>query len=125
MLNSKIRPGRLQAAADDHDARSLLNRIREVVFTGSDPNEVFTELRQLLAENWSKCDTPGRVFDLIRHEDLSDVSGTGRVAEGIEFQNGKVALCWLGRYSSVNLYDSIDHVRHIHGHGGRTEVKFR
>ena len=107
------------------ETKSLLGRIRNVVFDTRDGLAGFTEIRELLAANWDTATPPGRSFDLVRMYDASKVSGDGRVAEGFEFENGKVALCWLGPYSSVNVYDSIDHVRHIHGHGGSTEVVFR
>ena len=36
-----------------------------------------------------------RHFYLDRHEDATGISGTGVVAQGVEFDNGKVALTWL------------------------------
>ena len=36
-----------------------------------------------------------RIFSLVRHEDVSGVSGTGRVADGVEFNDGTVVLRWL------------------------------
>lgn len=108
-------------------ARALLGRVRDAVFnidTGPCHAEV-VELKRLFLENWEDATPPGRCFDLMRAHDESQVSGTGRVAEGFEFENGKVALCWLGKFSSVNVYDSIDHVRVIHGHGGSTQVVYK
>lgn len=105
--------------------KRLLGSIREIAFGAGSSLEGFSEIRQALGENWETATPPGRTFDLMRSHDGSGVSGAGRVAEGFEFEGGKVALCWLGRYSSVNVYDSVDHVKHIHGHGGATEVVFR
>lgn len=107
------------------DLRRLLGAIREVAFSASDSGTGFAQVRQLLADDWDKSTPPGKAFDLMRSHDSTKVSGEGRVAEGFEFENGKVALCWLGKWSSVVIYDSIDHVRHVHGHGGSTEVVFR
>lgn len=57
--------------------------------------------------------------------DCSGVSGTGRVAEGVEFSDGWCALTWLtGRYSSVAFYPSIGAIEHIHGHRGNTSIVF-
>jgi hypothetical protein len=41
--------------------------------------------------------SPGtlRVFQLMRDEDVSGVSGVGRVAVGVVFPSGKVVLEWL------------------------------
>jgi hypothetical protein len=63
-----------------------------------------------------------RRFSLDRKVDESGVSGTGRVAEGVVFSNGKVALTWLTPHTSVCVYDSMEQVRAIHSHGGKTEI---
>lgn len=63
-----------------------------------------------------------KLFYLQRTEDESGISGTGRIAQGIIFDNGKVALTWLSDTPSTAIYDSIGDVRSIHGHEGRTEI---
>lgn len=63
-----------------------------------------------------------RRFLLLRHEDISGVSGTGIVAEGVQYHNGKIALCWFGEFSSVGVFDSLDALIKIHGHCGSTEI---
>jgi hypothetical protein len=64
-----------------------------------------------------------KTFVLRRHVDVSGVSGTGDVAEGIEFSDGTVALRWVvGEHPCTSLWDSIDSVTHIHGHGSHTEI---
>lgn len=65
-----------------------------------------------------------RRFFLNRRTDATGVSGTGIVAEGVQFSNGKCALTWLTQYTSYVFYDSIEHVEAIHGHGGSTIVDF-
>jgi len=65
-----------------------------------------------------------RLFHLVRREDVSGVSGTGVVAEGVQFANGKCALNWLTRYTSVAIYDDIETLITIHEHGGRTVVQW-
>lgn len=65
-----------------------------------------------------------KVFYLYRTEDESGVSGTGRVAQGFVADNGKVSLFWLSDHPSVTIYDSIGEVQAIHGHGGKTELRF-
>lgn len=65
-----------------------------------------------------------RRFHFERLKDASGVSGCGRVAEGVIFSNGKVALEWLSAHSSTALYDSIVDVEIIHGHEGSTKIVF-
>lgn len=65
-----------------------------------------------------------RRFYLVRTEDLSGVSGTGNVAEGIQFDTGQCAMCWLTKTSSVAIYRSIEDLEFIHGHEGRTKVEW-
>ena len=65
-----------------------------------------------------------RTFILRRREDVSGVSGLGTVAEGIEWSNGKVSLCWLGTYHIIEDVDSIHVVEAVHGHGGKTIVEW-
>jgi len=63
-------------------------------------------------------------FVLDRRQDETGVSGTGFVAEGVLFDNGKCALAWLSRYRSVTVFDSIEEVEIIHGHDGKTVVRW-
>lgn len=63
-----------------------------------------------------------RLFELQRDSDASGISGTGRVAQGVIFDNGWCALVWLTEHTSVAFYTSIAEVVAIHGHGGKTRV---
>tara|TARA_B100001250_G_C19303843_1_gene573113 strand:- start:19 stop:369 length:351 start_codon:yes stop_codon:yes gene_type:complete len=72
--------------------------------------------------NGSRRTNTMKIFYLNRTEDESGISGTGRVAQGFVFDNGKVAVTWLSEHPSVTVYDSIGEVHAIHGHGGKTEV---
>lgn len=63
-----------------------------------------------------------KLFYLYRKEDESGISGTGFVAEGVVFENGKCVLAWLTEYTSVAVYDDIETLREIHGHRGKTIV---
>lgn len=65
-----------------------------------------------------------RRFKLIRHTDVSGVSGTGVVAEGVEWSDGSVALHWRGQYATTVVWENggIDAVLAIHGHHGTTEI---
>jgi hypothetical protein len=63
------------------------------------------------------------VFHLVRHEDVSGVSGTGRVAEGVEFTDGPVVIRWFGDNPSTVIWESLDAAMAVHGHDGRTVVE--
>lgn len=67
-----------------------------------------------------------RAFRLVRSEDVTGVSGTGVVAEGVEFSNGVVALQWTSDWpTSVVFHDrGMESVEAIHGHGGRTQIEW-
>ncbi len=65
-----------------------------------------------------------KIFYLHRVEDESGISGTGRIAQGFVADNGRVALFWLSEHPSVNLYDSVGDIQTIHGHEGKTEMRF-
>lgn len=61
-------------------------------------------------------------FLLRRSEDVSGVSGTGDIAEGIEFHDGQVVLSWYGQHHTLEVCPSVADVVAIHGHEGRTKV---
>lgn len=63
-----------------------------------------------------------RTFYLQRNVDETGISGTGRVAEGVQFSDGRCALRWMTRPASLGTYDSIEDLEAIHGHGGLTRV---
>ncbi len=64
-----------------------------------------------------------RRFYLERKEDISGMSGTGKIAEGIEWSNGRVAIIWLSSSPSTGQYDSIAALENIHTHGGQHDTK--
>jgi hypothetical protein len=67
-----------------------------------------------------------RAFHLERDTDVSGISGTGTVAEGIEFSDGTVALRWLSDWpTSVVFHDrGMAAVEAVHGHSGSTRIVF-
>lgn len=66
-----------------------------------------------------------RTFTLERIEDETGISGTGTVAQGAEFDDGVVALRWIvGEHRSTVIWPSMTAVEAIHGHGGRTVVRW-
>lgn len=63
-----------------------------------------------------------RHFYLIRDEDKSGSSGTGRVAEGFVFEDGTTALRWLVEPYSTAVYATPEELKVIHGHQGATRL---
>lgn len=61
------------------------------------------------------------VFTLLRHQDETGVSGTGRVLDGIIFHTGQVVICWRSDlnenstgFSSVAIYPSWEAFLSVH-----------
>lgn len=71
-----------------------------------------------------------RRFVLIRHSDVTGISGTGIVAHAVEFTDGTCAVHWVGDFPCVQIWPSmaggngVNGVRVIHGHSGRTVVRW-
>jgi hypothetical protein len=76
-----------------------------------------------------------RSFLLVREVDITGVSGTGIVAEGVEFSDGSVVVRWLDAgVSPVNrargvkpttvLHPDVQSVEALHGHNGATIVQW-
>jgi hypothetical protein len=63
-----------------------------------------------------------RRFLLERRIDVSGVSGTGLVAEGIEFGDGTTVIRWRGDQPSTVVWASVDAAMAVHGHNGATEL---
>lgn len=65
-----------------------------------------------------------RRFVLEREEDISGNSGTGTVAEGTMFSNGQAVVHFISQWESINVYANMTVVEALHGHGGRTRVRW-
>lgn len=61
-------------------------------------------------------------FALHREQDVTGVSGTGTVAHGVRFADGRVVIRWLGDKPSTVMWDSLDDAMSVHGHDGKTQV---
>lgn len=67
-----------------------------------------------------------RRFVLYRIKDVTGVSGTGVVAYGVQFPDGKVVIHWAVRSlpASTVVWDSLADAVAVHGHDGNTVVTF-
>jgi hypothetical protein len=66
-----------------------------------------------------------RAYFLCRHEDVSGTSGTGRVAQVAEFDDGTAVVRWIASLNTVGVasttvFQSIEDLLKVHGHEGRT-----
>lgn len=62
-----------------------------------------------------------RRFHLVRYDDPSGVSGTGIVAEGVQYGDGWISMQWIDSPARVpTLFPSVDNMLLVHGHGGKT-----
>lgn len=65
-----------------------------------------------------------RRFLLQRDQDPSGKSGTGAVAEGVEFSDSTVVLRWMASSRSTAVWQDLDTMLSVHGHGGLTWVEY-
>lgn len=65
---------------------------------------------------------PPRLFHLQRNQDVSGVSGTGHVADGVIWPDGTATVRWCGDRPSTVHWDHIGHAKAVHGHGGATQI---
>lgn len=65
-----------------------------------------------------------RRFQLVRRVDESGMSGTGIVSEGLEHRDGTCVYRWLTAPATTQVADSIHDITHIHGHNGKTTVRW-
>jgi hypothetical protein len=65
-----------------------------------------------------------RRFELHRDDDVTGISGTGVVAEGVILSSGTAVLEWLTEWpTSVVWHDrGLASLEHVHGHNGRTRI---
>lgn len=65
-----------------------------------------------------------RRFQMHRHIDVSGISGTGIVAEGVVFTDGTTVVRWISAKPSTVVWDDLGDAYDIHNHGGSTEFVF-
>lgn len=65
-----------------------------------------------------------RRFLLLRTKDASATSGTGYVAEGVQFGDGNVCIRWRSDRPSTVVYGGIEDAEWVHGHNGWTTVEW-
>lgn len=61
-----------------------------------------------------------KTFYLDRIKDVNGLSGTGIVAVGAVYPNGKAHMQWVSYKTSFEMHDTIENLMDIHGHNGGT-----
>lgn len=72
-------------------------------------------------------------FTFVRNEDITGISGTGAVAQGVEFDDGTVVVRWFelnedspnykrGVRATTVVFPNITAVMALHGHMGATQL---
>lgn len=67
-----------------------------------------------------------RRFELVRHHDVTGLSGVGVVCWGVQFPDGRVATRWdaHGGPAQTCAWDCVGDVVAVHGHDGKTTVRW-
>ncbi|WP_367138915.1 MULTISPECIES: hypothetical protein [Streptomyces] len=63
-----------------------------------------------------------RLFVLQRDRDLTGISGTGIVADGVLWPDGTVTVRWRGPRPSTVQWNGLDDAEAVHGHSGATRI---
>lgn len=78
-------------------------------------------LADTLCKRWSMLP---RRFALVRQVDYTGVSGVGVVAYGVVFADGHVVLRWSSDHPATSMWNSLDDLMAVHGHGDGTTVEW-
>jgi hypothetical protein len=82
-------------------------------------------IARLAEERTNKPPERPRRFVLMRHQDVTGVSGRGKVAWGIVFPDGVVVTRWcVTETRQTCVWASLADVEKIHGHDGKTHIVF-
>ena len=65
-----------------------------------------------------------RTFKLLRIRDVSGISGTGYVAEGVVFSDNQVVLRWFNT-GAITVFENLDVLERIHCGSGNSRVEFQ
>ncbi len=69
-----------------------------------------------------------QLYKMNRKEDVNGISGTGIVAEVVEFTDGACVVRWIKGATKQNVastvfYDSKEELLKVHGHDGKTTLE--
>lgn len=64
-----------------------------------------------------------KVFVLIRHVDVTGISGTGKIAVGTQWPDGTCTMFWLNT-KTTGFYWSLEQLQEIHCYSGNAHIEF-
>lgn len=65
-----------------------------------------------------------RRFRLVRDVDVTGMSGTGVVADGVLWPDRTATIRWRGDMPSTVNWGDVNHAVKVHGHGGLTRIEW-
>lgn len=65
-----------------------------------------------------------KLFVIKRIEDNTGLSGTGIVADGVEFDDGQVVLKWRGEISTIVIHKNLENVKKLSCSHSKSEIVF-
>lgn len=78
-----------------------------------------------MTDTVTRVDARGmRRFYLLRSEDETGISATGRVLEGVLTPSGKVIVEWRPPHSTVTIFDSLEEFKtlHVDAHPSKNQI---
>lgn len=69
-------------------------------------------------------DKPMRRFYLLRFQDETGISATGRVLEGMLMPSGKVIVEWRPPHATITIFNSLEEFRalHVDAHPSKNQI---
>lgn len=55
-----------------------------------------------------------RAFHVLREADVTGISGTGRVLDGVIFHTGQVVVCWRSAHGSITIFEDWTAFENVH-----------
>ena len=55
-----------------------------------------------------------RAFSILREADVTGISGTGHVLDGVIFHTGQVVVCWRSAHGSITIFENWDAFDAVH-----------
>jgi len=128
--NSHLSDGKLIITITSPWEGERVNSLKAAGFVETTLNDPAALVGDLDFQDWTwyeKVDQPPwpQLFRLWRITDPTGVSGTGHVADGCKFADGRVVVRWLGEHATTTAHESMDSVKFIHCHGGATEIQMQ
>ncbi|WP_216651523.1 hypothetical protein [Actinomadura litoris] len=116
--------GKLHRTTADH-YRRLAAQVLNVVAPEIEQRAHARAARTLAQLATEDASGEPRRFQLVRHRDVTGVSGAGLVADGVLWPDGTASVRWRGEHPSIVFWDrGLESIERVHLHGGATVVRW-